>query len=190
MSHLANAATLLIEIGFGLIALLFLLRLLLQWVGAPFHNPVCQAIYRYSNPILLPLRKLLRPWRRIDLAAGAMVLVTMLVKATALLLVWQRPLGGPAIVLLGLAELIGLLLTVYFWLVLIHVILSWVGNRPNHPAIDLVNRLVQPVLRPWRRLLPALGGFDLSPMLFILLLMLARILLVAPLQELAMGLPI
>ncbi len=188
MPHLVNAASLLIELGFGLVAVLFLLRLLLQWVGAPFHNPICQAVYRFSNPVLMPLRKILKPHRNIDTAAALVVVVVMLIKAAVLLFVWQRPASLSSVLLLGTAELISLLLTVYFWLVLIHVILSWVGSQARHPAIDLVRRLVQPVLRPWRRLLPVVGGFDLSPMVLIVILMLARILVVAPLQEAALAL--
>lgn len=188
MPHLANAATLLLDVAFGLAALLFALRLLLQWVAAPFHNPICQSIYRLTNPVLMPLRKVLKPWRRVDLAAAFAALLVMLVKAAILLALWQLPLAPGAILVLGVAELLGLLLTFWFWLILASVILSWVGGGAGHPAVVLLLRLTEPLLRPLRRILPALAGFDLSPMLAILLLLLARILVVAPLQELALAL--
>ena len=187
MNHLANAASLLIDIFFGLAAVLFVLRLALQWVGAPFHNPLCQAIYRMSNPVLMPLRRVLKPWRKIDLAAALVAYLVMCGKAALMLAIWSIPLGMAAIALLGLAELLGLVITLWFWLILIVVILSWVGRGASHPAIPLLTRLTEPVLAPFRRLLPKPGGIDLSPMLVVLLLLLARILIVAPLQELALG---
>ncbi len=187
MSHLANAGSLLLDVIFGLVALLLVLRLLLQWVSAPFQNQICQSIYRVTNPVLIPLRRVLKPWRRIDVAAGFAAFIVMLLKAALLLALWRLPLSIAAVVLLGIAELIGLMFTFWFWLVLIRVILSWVGSGSQHPAIPLIVRLSEPLLRPIRRALPQLGGFDLSPMLLILLLVLARILLVAPLQELALA---
>ena len=187
MSHLANAGSLLLDVIFGLAALLLTLRLLLQWVAAPFQNPICQSVYRLTNPLLIPLRRLLKPWRKIDLAAGFAALTVMLLKAALLLALWRLPLSIAAVLLLGIAELMALLFTFWFWLVLIRVILSWVGGGSQHPAIPLIVRLSEPLLRPIRRALPNLGGFDLSPMLLILMLVLARILLVAPLQEMALA---
>lgn len=186
MSHLGNAASLLLDVIFGAAALLFALRLLLQWVGASFQNPVCQSVYRLTNPVLMPLRRLLKPWRRIDLAAGVAAFAVMLVKAALLLALWRMPFSSAAIVVLGTAELLGLLLTFWFWLVLIRVILSWISGAGQHPIVPLIVRLTEPLLRPLRRVLPSLGGFDLSPMVAALLLVLARILLVAPLQEMAL----
>ena len=126
MSHLGNAASLLLDVIFGAAALLFALRLLLQWVEASFQNPICQSVYRLTNPVLMPLRRLLKPWRRIDLAAGFAALLVMLAKAALLLALWHLPLSIAAILLLGTAELLGLMLTFWFWLVLIRVVLSWI----------------------------------------------------------------
>lgn len=185
MPYLTDAATLLIDILFGVVALIFVLRVLLQWVGANFHNPICQGLYRLTNPVLVPLRRWIKPWRRIDLAGALVVLLVLMLKAALLLGLARLPLAPLAIVLLGLAETLGLLLTLYFWLVLARVILSWVGGGSGHPAVPLLMQLTEPLLRPIRRALPALGGFDLSPLLFTLLILLARILLVAPLRDLA-----
>lgn len=190
MSHLANAATLLLDVAFGLAALLFLLRMALQGVGAPFRNPICQATYRYSNPVLMPLRKVFKPWRRIDVAAAVAAFAVMLVKAVLLLLVWRLLPNLEAVLVLAVAELSGLLLMACFWLILARVIVSWVRADVRHPAIPLLLQLSEPLLRPLRRILPALGSIDLSPMLAMLLIALARILLVAPLQELAIDLAV
>ena len=73
MSYLLTAAALLIELAFGLVTALFLLRLALPLVGANFRNPICQAIYRYSHPLVAPIGKLLKPIGRFDLASALLV---------------------------------------------------------------------------------------------------------------------
>ncbi len=185
MPYVTDAGTLLVDVLFGLLALVFALRVLLQWVGAQFHNPICQGVYRLTNPVLMPLRRVLKPWRRIDTAGVVVVYLVLVVKAVLLLALWRLPLKLDAVLVLGLAETLGLLLIFYFWMILIRVILSWVGGGGGNPAVPLLMQLTEPLLRPVRRLLPALGGFDLSPLLVSLALLLARILLVAPLRDLA-----
>lgn len=185
MPYFTDAGTLLVDVLFGLLALVFVLRVALQWVGAAFHNPICQNIYRLTNPVLMPLRRVLKPWRRIDIAGVVVTYLILAVKATLLLVLWRLPLKFDAVLILALAETLGLLLTFWFWLILIRVILSWVGGGNRNPAVPLVMQLTEPLLRPARRLLPTLGGFDLSPLLVSLALLLARILMVAPLRDLA-----
>ena len=85
--------------------------------------------------------------------------------------------------MLGFAELLGFLLMLYFVLILARVVLSWVGRDSYHPVVPLIAQLTQPILAAIRRVMPELGGFDLSPMLAMLGIMLARALLVAPLQD-------
>ncbi len=187
MSYLGQAASLLIEVCFGVLALLFALRLLVQWMGVNFHTPICQGLYRFTNPVLMPLRRALKPWRRIDLAAALATVAILCVKAALILALAGLPPTPAAVGLLGLSETIGLLLMLYFWLILIRVLMSWIGGG-HHPLATLVLQLTEPLLRPLRRALPALGGLDLSPMLAMLGILLLRILLVAPLQDLALSL--
>lgn len=183
MPYLANAGTILVQILLELAAWVFALRVLLQWVGANFNNPICQALYRLTNPVLMPLRRVLRPWRRIDLAGVAAVLLLQGLKVWLLLALGGITAGVGATVVLGVAETLSMLLVMYLVFILIRSILSWVGPSPRHPAIPLLIQLTEPVLRPLRRLLPAMGGFDLSPLLAMLVILLARALCVAPLLD-------
>ena len=183
MPYLANAGTILVHVLFGLAAWVFTLRVLLQWVGANFNNPICQALYRLTNPVLMPLRRVLKPWRRLDLAGALVVFIIQLLKVWLLLALGGVMAGIGAILVLGVAETISMLLVMYLVFILIRSILSWVGPSPQHPAIPLLIQLTEPVLRPFRRLLPAMGGFDLSPLLALLVILLARALIVAPLLD-------
>lgn len=183
MPYLANAGTILVHVLFGLAAWVFTLRVLLQWAGANFNNPICQALYRLTNPVLMPLRRVLKPWRRLDLAGALVVFIIQLLKVWLLLALGGVMAGIGAILVLGVAETISMLLVMYLVFILIRSILSWVGPSPQHPAIPLLIQLTEPVLRPFRRLLPAMGGFDLSPLLALLVILLARALIVAPLLD-------
>ena len=187
MGYFANAGALLVEVVLGLAVALFVLRVLLQLARANFYNPVCQFIYKASFPVLRPLRPVLKPIGRFDLPAALVAWLLECIKVWLLFLLAGATPALPGLLVLGLAELFSFVLTLYLWLILIGVVLSWVGGGA-HPIVPLIGQVTAPVLKPFRRLLPDLGGFDLSPMLAVLALLLARILLAAPLRDLGTAL--
>jgi YggT family protein len=188
MGYFAQAGMILIEVLFGLAVLLFALRVLLQAVRANFHNPICQFVYRATNPVLVPLRRVLRPWRNYDLAALLIVYLLECLKIWLLGALAGAALGLAATLVFGLAETLQFVLGLYFVLILMRVVLSWLRSDSYHPAVPLITQLTEPLLRPLRRRLPTPGGIDLSPLIVSVLLMLGRPLLVAPLQDLAASL--
>jgi YggT family protein len=188
VGYFANAGVILVEVIFGLAAGLFALRVLLQWVRANFYNPVCQFFYKATNPVLVPMRKAIRPWRNFDLAGALVVWLLVWIKVWLLFALMGRAPGFSGSLVLGLAELIGFVLMLYFWLILVRAILSFVGQDSRHPMVPLIVQLTEPVLRPVRRMLPAMGGIDLSPLLVTVVIFLLRALVEAPLRDLGMSL--
>jgi YggT family protein len=188
VNYLVDAGVLLVEVLFGLACSLFLLRVLLQLVGANFYNPICQFVYELTNPVLMPLRRLLPPRGRLDLAGAVVALAIQLLKVLALFMLVGAAFTLPSLLLLALVELLSLLLSIYFWLILARAVLSFVGVDRRHPALPLLAQLSEPVLAPVRRMLPTSGAIDLSPMLVLLAIMLARLLVIAPLVDLARAL--
>ena len=186
--YIGNAGLFLVQTGFGLYILAIMLRFLLQWVRADFYNQIVQILVKITNPLLVPLRRLGPGLYGIDLAAVVLMLALQMLE----LFLMAYLLGGslpPATLLLGtIAKLLGLLVGVYFWMILIQVILSWVNPQTYNPAIGLVHSLTEPVLKPVRRLMPDLGGLDLSPLLVVVGLQMLRLLVITPLRDLA-GLP-
>lgn len=186
--YASNAAIFLVQTAFGLYILAVMLRFLLQWVRADFYNPLVQVLVRITNPVLVHLRRLVPGLYGIDLAA----VVLMLVLQGLELYLIANLLGGnmpvASLVLGSVAKLLGLVINIYFWTILIQVILSWVNPQAYNPAVALIHSLTEPVLRPARRMMPDLGGLDLSPLLVIVLLQLVKMLLIAPLRDTA-GLP-
>ena len=171
-----NALVFILRTLFDLYILTFAMRLLLQWAAVDKRNPLVQFILRVTNPLVIPLRRLLPPIGRID-TATVLVLVGLQVLATALI-VRIGCLGEPEVLpILSLAALnvARLALNIFTWSIIIYVVLSWVSPGGYNPAAALIAAIVEPVLAPFRRLIPAIGGLDLSP-LFVLVI--AQILLI------------
>jgi YggT family protein len=93
--------------------------------------------------------------------------------------------GYLGLVIYSIADLVSLFLSVFLIAILIQVILSWVNPGFYNPVIGLVNTLATPVLRPIQKLIPAVGGIDLSPLFAILMIMVVKMLLIPPLMNLA-----
>jgi YggT family protein len=184
MGYLANAGQLLINFAFGALVALVVLRVLLQLVRANFYNPVCQFLYKATNPVLMPLRKLIPAWRNLDVAA---VLLAWLLSAIKLVLLYSlvgQRLGLAGLALMAFADLVDFVLMLYLGLILVQVLLSFISVERSNPIVPLVFQLTEPVLGPIRKRMPSLGGIDFSPMLAWLVIMLARVLLVEPVFDL------
>jgi len=164
----SNALTFLITTLADLYVTAVLLRLLLQWVRADFYNPVCQFLIRITNPLLVPLRRVIPALGRLDTAS--VVLMLGLEFLVTWIVVQLGPVGftAPQILVYSVMKLLGTLLWTWFFLVIAMVILSWVGRGMRHPVIPLVYQLTEPLLRPVRRVIPPIAGIDLSP-LFVLI---------------------
>jgi YggT family protein len=168
----------------------FLLRLLLQWVRADFRNPLAAAISRLTNPVVLPLRRVLPPLGRTDSATVVAVLAAEALKSLLLMMIGGGLPGAGAFVLLALLDLANTVLLLYLFAVFAYVLLSWVAPDGYNPAGRVFSDLATPLLRPLRRALPALGGLDLSPLAALLLLSVLRMVLndrIAPLLASLLG---
>lgn len=181
MSYFLQAAQLILEFVFGAVATLFLLRLIAEAARVQFHNPISQFVYRSTNPVLAPLRRVLRNWRNINLAAIVVAWLAELVKL-GLEFLLAGGLPNPAgWLLMGFGQLLDLFLLTYIVLIFVWSLASLLGGDPGHPLLRFVAQLVEPPMRPLRRRMPTLGGLDFSPAVAILALMLLRILVADPL---------
>lgn len=184
MRYFSEAGLILVDFLFGLLIGLFVVRVLLQVVRANFHNPICQFFYRATNPLLVPMRRWLPPVGRVDSAASLIALLLCLVQVWLLGALGGLALPPLAALVLAIGSLINVLLTLYFWLIVVRIILSFLNPDAYHPVIPVLSQLTEPVLRPLRKILPAAGAFDFSPLLATLIIVLARVLIVAPINDL------
>lgn len=168
------------------VAVLFLIRFILQATRADFYNPISQGIVRYTDPILKPLRVVLPSYRNLDLAAFVATwivsIVTIIVavimtgsysNATVVELIRSLGLEVGAIVG-GVYRTLDLFLSFYWIAIFLSIIVSFVAPATYNPVISLLNQVCEPVLAPARRVLPALGGLDLSPLIVFLVLALLQ----------------
>ena len=167
----------LLETIFSLYAGLIVLRALLQWSRADYHNQVSRIIVRLTDPLLAPLRKLLPAIGRIDIASVIMVLLLQWIAIN--LRLWPTATAPGWLTSLHWAALKSVHLLLMTWLILIiaSVIISWIGQQARHPIIPLIYQLSEPLLRPLRRNIPTMAGLDFSPLVAILLLQFLMILI-------------
>ncbi len=161
----------------ALVVGVFLLRLLLQFVRTDFRNPLAQTILRLTNPVVLPLRRVLPAIGKLDTASAVATLLAQMLKLALRSLLWGL-LETPARFLVdAVIDLADTTLTVYSAAILIYAMLSWVDPGGYNPGARLLGDLTAPILRPLRRRLPPLAGLDLSPFVAMLLLVVLQMVL-------------
>jgi YggT family protein len=160
--------------------LTFLLRFVMQWARTTYHNPFAQFIYKVTSPLVIPARRVLPSIRGLDVPTLIVLIVLELVATWVLVRLSGVSLPIPTLLIYALLRLIALVLWFYTGALIIYVLLSWFGDRGRNPMGVLLGELVEPVLRPARRLVPPIGGLDLSPLIVILLLQAAMIALPLP----------
>ena len=107
----------------------------------------------------------------IDVASLILALVLQALGIIALLLLNGLSLPNPLLLLAWSAlGVVGLLVNIYFFALLAMIILSWVAGGSQHPAIYLLHQITEPVMAPFRRALPPMGGLDFSPILVFILI--------------------
>lgn len=161
----------LVYVFFGLYLLLMLLRFLLQLVRADFYNPISQMLVKLTNPLVIPVRRALPGYGGIDVASLLLALVLQMLMLSLLVLLQTGALLTPIPLLL--ASLLGIaayLVKIYFFALLAMIILSWVAPGGNNPALFLLYQITEPVMAPFRKILPSMGGLDLSPILVFILI--------------------
>ena len=170
MSPLSQAGLLLINSIGSLVLLVIVLRFLLQLVRADFYNPMSQMIVKFTNPMLIPLRRIIPGFGGLDVASLVLALAAQYLLIFLVLMVKGFGMNLPFVAMIGWAAvgLGSLLLNIYFWGLLIVIIASWIAPNSYNPALILINQIIDPVMRPIRTRMPDLGGLDLSPMVLML----------------------
>ena len=169
----------LLDFAFSAYIFIVLTRFVLQLARADFYNPISQFVLKATNPLLKPLRRVVPGYGGLDVASLVLVVVLIILKAITILSIrvggFPSGIGGQ-LILYSLRELAAVILNYIFWAVLLRVILSWVAPDPYNPVVRIVVQITEPVMAPVRKLLPPMGGFDLSPLVVLLGIQLLQIL--------------
>ncbi|PIE20701.1 MAG: YggT family protein [Neptuniibacter caesariensis] len=152
-------------------AFIVILRFLLQMSHADYYNPISQAIARLTNVPVVAISRAIPRVGRFDLSALLYAIAIKLGILLALFLV--AGLAIPNLLLLLMYATIGILdaiLTIYFWAVLGSVIISWVAPGSYHPGPQLIQQITEPLFKLAQKIIPPIGGLDLSPILIFIVI--------------------
>jgi YggT family protein len=149
----------------SILLFVFMMRVLLQWARADFRNPLAQAVVKITNPLVLPLRRVLPPVGKVDTSSVVAVLIVAAAEVVIIsllsgiyvpdLLTWVK---------LVVLEIVRTVLYAYFWAILLYAVLSMIAPGGYSPMQSLLAALCEPVLRPFRRIIPPIAGLDFSPL--------------------------
>jgi len=179
MFGLNTAAIYVIQTLGSLYLLVVLLRFVLQLVRADFYNPLSQFIVRATQPLLRPLRKIIPSLFGLDMSSLLLALVIQFLLMGLTLLLAYGMTGNPLQLLVwSIIGVTALFLKIFFFAMIISVILSWVAQGSHNPGAELVNQICEPALAPFRRIVPNLGGLDISPILAFMVLKLLDMLVI------------
>lgn len=147
-----------------------LMRLLLQWVRADFYNPLSQFLVKVTNPLVIPARRIIPSIGKLDTASVVIMILLELIEIFVVNQLRHEGLATNFLLLFAVKKLLFTLLITYFVLIIARVIVSWIAQQSRHPLIPLIYQLTEPVLKPISRLLPPIGGIDLSPLIALIAL--------------------
>ena len=185
--YVGNAGVFLIKTLFDLFILAVMLRFLFQLVRADFYNPLSQVLVKITNPLLIPLRRVIPGIGGIDSASVVLMLALKYLELVVVILIKGGAFLPVAISMLSVTELLSQLVYIFIFSIIIQVIISWISPGSYNPVVSLIYSLNEPLMRPARRVIPPIGGLDLSPLVVLLALQLCLMLIIAPLNDLTMS---
>ena len=177
MEGFQNVGVFLVQTLFSLYIGAVLIRFLLALSRANFYNPLSQFLVKITNPVLVPLRRLIPAIGKLDTAAIVLALGLKVIQVLLLVALQGSDASLPVVLVYAVVDLLRTVINIYIFALIIQAVLSWVGNSYGNPLADVLHSLTDPLLRPIRNVVPTIGMVDLSPMVAILLLYVVLIVL-------------
>jgi YggT family protein len=189
---LIDALQFLLRTGLDLMACAFFLRFWMQWARVPFHNPFAQFLVKVTDFAVRPLRRLVPGFFGLDWSSLLLMYFTECLSVLAIHWLMSYPFAAagfqvlPGFLLLGLAASLKLGLYVLMGLIILQAILSWVN--PFSPHAPVFYALARPVLAPFQKIIPPIGGVDVTPLAALVVIQLVLIAPITALERMARGL--
>ncbi len=185
MSAINDATMFLVTTIFDLYLFILVIRVILAFSGANYYDPITQFVVRCTDFAIKPLRRMIPNVRGIELATVALIITLEFLKYLLISSLGSQSLALPGLLIIALADTIKLFLQTYFYAIIIQAIMTWV--QPGSPTNMLLYRITAPIIRPFQRLVPNVGGVDISPIPAMITLQLLIIVIVNPLMALGLG---
>ena len=184
MIALTNIVLFLVGFIFDLYIIVLMLHLLMQKLGVSYHNLISQFIIRITNLFVSPLQRIIPEFSGFDFAILFLIIIFEFIQA--FLLFWLRSrliphFGG--LLLISIGALGNKFMSLYFYAIILRVTISWVVSLQQSPVAEIIFLITEPVMKPIRRLLPAIAGFDSSALLLLMFCPLISFLFFDPLMN-------
>lgn len=167
-SNIASALVFIVNALSSLYLLVLILRFWLPWLRADFRNPLAQGILKLTSPLVVPVRRVIPSFGRLDTATVLVAFVVQYLSLMLILLILGMSASYSIIATSALVKLVLLSVNLFMFAIFIRIVLSWVAPGQYNPAIAIITTLTEPLLGPVRRVMPAMGGFDISPIFVII----------------------
>ena len=184
-SYMTDPAIFLIDTLFSLYILAIVLRFLFQWTRADFYNPISQFLVKITHPPLKIIRRFVPSIGKIDTSSIVLALAIQMLADFSILALKGVMVSITALIILSFSQLLSLLINVFIFAVFARAILSWFDSGNYNSASSLLHSLTEPLLNMCRKAIPDLGGIDLSPLVALVVLQLAKMMILPPLNQLA-----
>jgi YggT family protein len=185
---LRQALTFLVDTIFDIYAFILIIRLILAFVQADYYHPLTQFVVKASSFIIKPLRRFIPNWHDIEFSTLVVIFILECIKYAIiafLLTPYHHIVGIP---ILAIANMLKLIINTFFYGILLQAILSWV--QPQSPANQLLLQFNSPIMRPLQRIIPPIGGIDISAIPALIILQLLLVVVVQPMTFFGLGLTI
>jgi len=184
-NYMTDPVVFLIDTLFSLYILAVVLRFLLQWIRADFYNPVSQFLVKITHPPLRIMRRFIPAVGRVDSSSLLLALLLQMLANFSILAVKGLSISFIALTLLSFTDLLKLLMDIFVYAIFAGALLSWFAPGNYGSVSSILYSLTEPLLSVCRKVLPDMGGIDLSPLVALVLLQLAKMMILPPLQQLA-----
>lgn len=185
MPYVQNATSFLVQAIIGFALYIVLIRFWMQWVRADFRNELGQFIITVTNPLVIPLRKVIPSYKTLDTSTVLLAYAICILKIFALLALAGTGMSITNYLIMGVGLFIKASIYLFLAAIFIQIIASWISPQSYHPIVSVARSIGEPLLAPARRIIPAIGGLDLSPIVVILFLQFTLRLIVTPLLPLS-----
>jgi YggT family protein len=185
-SPINNATVFLVSTLFDLYLFVLIMRLVLVAMRVDYFNPLSQMIIKLTQKIIGPLRRIIPNYKHIELATVIVILTLEIIKFVLLGLILFGLPNLIGLLLLAVADSLKSLVNFFFYAIIIQAIMSWVSTG-HSPMTKVINKITAPVIKPFQRLIPPVGGMDISPIPAMIVLQLLIILFISPLFAMGWG---
>lgn len=164
-------------------SLILLLRIIITSCRVYF-NPFATQILQGTDKIIKPLKPLF-PKSRWDVTTPTLLFLISLIKVSILLSLSSVSLSAFGVIIFSFTDIVRIFCDIVFWAVLLIALISWVPSLAASGLASFISIVAEPLLRPIQKLIPPIAGFDISPLLAILVIQLFKLLCIAPLEQFA-----